>query len=175
MPSPGAGRPAARRAADPGIITKTMTSSKFGRRNRPQQPPPVCHKTPEGWRPGPAPPPPDNTLNADLDWHGLCSDDVWRDFHTTIDFLQPYPSPDGTYSYDATIDDIRLRAYVNPEELGPGKLYWLWTQETWYAVGYGAFTYSPPAPFDTEIVAAYETNPAEQTSTFRLYTSYAEP
>jgi hypothetical protein len=135
----------------------------------------VCHKTPEGWRPGPPPPPPPNQLNVDLSWNGICSDEVHRTLAATAQFLQPYPSPDHQYTYDETIEGIRIRAYVNPEELGPGKLYWLWSQETWYAVGYGAFTYSPPAPFDTEIVAAYETNPAEQTSTFRLYTSYAEP
>ena len=152
-----------------------MASSKFSRRPRIQQPPPVCRSGKIPIPPTPPPPEIDNVLKIDVTWEGYDSLNIWRELAETVT-LAPAYDPDGAiYSYDRPGADPWLTIWM---AIGPSGVngYYEWGGDPgWNALANAVTEITYENPMDTGILPASETMPPGAISTFRLYTAYVAP
>ena len=149
-----------------------MVSSKFSRRPRIQQPPPVCKSKKLIITP---PPGMDNELWLEGHWQGLCSDSVYRDLSFTIKFPEAFPRWDGAYYTVQFFDDIEIIGAVHDTRWPSPYVTWQWTGALWYASGVKFIDVPQTPPVNIGPMPADTTVPADQTSNFHLYTSYGAP
>jgi hypothetical protein len=148
-----------------------MASSKFSRRPRIQQPPPVCRSK----MPLPFPPfipsPVHTELWIDATWEGECTDGIYRSLTATALLVPAYPADPPDYFYESPPPPPTLRVYIPDPEKGAGWISFIWSTGTWFCIGYGEATIPTSGTYDTGIVNCYETFPAGKSATFRLYTA----
>jgi len=148
-----------------------MASSKFARRPRIQQPPPVCRSGKIPIPPTPPPPPIHKRLWMEGNWDGLCSDGTHRSFSRTIEFPQEFPQLAGMYSYTDIIDGVTFQAVVTDAGWPDWNVDWNWLTGSWHADAEAYWPWTTTPPVDTGVLPALETDPFAQTANFHLYTT----
>jgi hypothetical protein len=144
-------------------------SSKFSRRYRIQQPPPVCKSK----KPYPAP---DLTpflgqLWCSCTWMGICTDGILRMFAGTYKADEDYPSGGLTMNWFIQQDSVDFRARAERDFGESYTFRYTWETFGWAAISEGTVSISEQPPVDSGAKIPNFTIRPGQDSHFRIFSA----